>query len=63
MTYVALPSLRKTQDRFSFSVASTTFTDSGLSFSVTSYWAGVALANFFMFTSADANTFLRPLVS
>ena len=57
-THVALPSLRKTQETVSLSVAATTFTDTGFSCSVMSYWAGVALANFLMFTSADASTFL-----
>ena len=56
-THVALPSLRKTQDKVSLSVASTTFTDTGLNCSVMSNWTGVALANFLMFTSADASTF------
>lgn len=63
LTYVAFPSLRKTQDRSSFSVASTTLAESGLSLSVTSYRADVGLANFFILTSAEASTFLWPFVS
>ena len=40
-THVAFPSRTKTQDSDSLSVASTTLTDSGFSFSVRSVWVGV----------------------
>lgn len=60
---MALPSLRKIQLRLSFSVASTTFTESGFSLSVRSTVVEVTSAYFFMFTSTDARTFRWPFVS
>lgn len=62
-THVALPSLRKTQDRRSLRLASSTLAEAGFSCSVMSYWAGEALANCFMLTLADASTLVRPLDS
>lgn len=60
---MALPSFRKTQDRRSLRLASSTFTDAGFNFSVMSNWAGVTLANCFMLTRADASALVRPFVS
>ncbi|TNN64257.1 hypothetical protein EYF80_025508 [Liparis tanakae] len=52
-----------TQDSDSLSVASTTLTDSGFSFSVRSICVGVGLAKRFKLMSADASTLRCPLFS
>lgn len=63
LTHVAFPSRTKTHDSDSLSVASTTLTDSGFSFSVRSVCVGVGLANRFRLMSADARTLRCPLFS
>lgn len=59
-SYVALPSLRKMQDRENCSVAETTFLDSGLNLSLTSVCVGIALAYCFILMQLVANAFRRP---
>lgn len=57
---MAFPSRRKMQERENWSVADTTFLDSGLNLSLTSVCVGMGLAYCFMLMLLVARAFLRP---
>lgn len=57
---MAFPSRRKMQERENWSVADTTFLDSGLNLSLTSVCVGMGLAYCFMLMLLVAKAFRRP---